>query len=221
MTEEKVPANIYEAVAAIMNKVGYVQKQRAANLNYSYAGEAALIEAIRPWMVEYGVIMYVSEYSELLQTPYRSKSDTPMMNAVVRGKVVFLHAPSNTFIEAAAVGEGSDSGDKAFNKAQTGMFKYAIRQTFMIETGDDPDKDPSDQMERARVQSNGARPVKVEAVKPSTKALVDYAISKGLGQADDRDSVKALLGKILTADLLPPSEATWAACKAAVDQAAG
>ncbi|CAK0779069.1 hypothetical protein CCP3SC15_6260001 [Gammaproteobacteria bacterium] len=30
------------------------------------------------------------------------------------------------------------------------MYKYALRQTFCIETGDDPDKSPSQQQERAQ-----------------------------------------------------------------------
>src|SRR3990167_1905296 len=36
-------------------------------------------------------------------------------------------------------------GDKSVNKAMTGMLKYALRQTFLIETGDDPDTAPSAQ----------------------------------------------------------------------------
>jgi hypothetical protein len=40
-------------------------------------------------------------------------------------------------------------GDKATAKAMTGAYKYALRQTFCIETGDDPDKDPSVDQERA------------------------------------------------------------------------
>lgn len=208
------PKNIHEAILAIYKQVGYVQKQRAAGLNYSYAGEAALIEAVRPWMAEYGVIMYVSELSEFVQTPYETKSGTPMMNITMAGKVVFLHTPSQTFIEVASRGEGSDSGDKASNKALTGMYKYAIRQTFMIETDDDPDKTPSEQMERS-----GKNGKSNTAVVPSVKELVNYAMTKWHGE--DRDAVKTELGKVIPAAglPLPPDPARWGEYLAAVDKA--
>ena len=41
-----------------------------------------------------------------------------------------------------------DVGDKSANKAATGLLKYALRQTFLIETGDDPDAESSNGMER-------------------------------------------------------------------------
>ena len=50
------------------------------------------------------------------------------------------HTTSDTSIRVAAIGEGMDSGDKGFPKAQTNALKYALRQSFLIETGDDPDK---------------------------------------------------------------------------------
>ena len=46
---------IHEAINAVMDEVGYVKKSKAANLNYSFAGEAALIAAIRPSMVGHGI----------------------------------------------------------------------------------------------------------------------------------------------------------------------
>jgi hypothetical protein len=43
------------------------------------------------------------------------------------------------------LGEGSDTGDKTLNKCMTAAYKYAIRQTLMISTGDDPDAIPSNE----------------------------------------------------------------------------
>jgi hypothetical protein len=48
--------NIHQAINAVMNEVGYVKKIRSAGVNYSFAGEAALIAAIRPSMVELRVL---------------------------------------------------------------------------------------------------------------------------------------------------------------------
>lgn len=42
-------------------------------------------------------------------------------------------------------GEGMDKGDKAGYKAYTGALKYFLADTFMVATGDDPEKDSPDQ----------------------------------------------------------------------------
>ena len=60
-------------------------------------------------------------------------------NAVATYVFRFIHAPSQTHIDVEVRGEGNDSLDKASYKAATGALKYAIRQAFLIETGDDPD----------------------------------------------------------------------------------
>lgn len=145
MSEEK---NIHEAIIGVMKDVGYVQKKRSAGLNYSYAGEAALIEAVRPAMVEHNIYMYVKEISKVNRENYVTAKGTAMANTLVQTIVRFVHAPSETFIDVASIGEGADSGDKSANKASTGEYKYAIRQTFCIETGDDPDQTPSEQVSR-------------------------------------------------------------------------
>ena len=136
MPEEK---NIHEAILAVMKEVGYVQKKRAVGLNYSYAGEAALIEAIRPSMIEHGIYLHSTEITKVNRENYVTAKGTAMANTLVQAVWRFEHAPSATFIDVPTLGEGADSGDKSANKASTGSYKYALRQTFCIETGDDPD----------------------------------------------------------------------------------
>jgi hypothetical protein len=57
-----------------------------------------------------------------------------------------------------ALGEGSDTGDKVLNKCMTAAFKYALRQTFMISTGDDPDHTPSEETKGSKQQPKPAQP---------------------------------------------------------------
>ena len=130
---------IHEAINAVMDEVGYVKKSKAANLNYSFAGEAALISAIRPSMVEHGIYMSVNEIISINRENYTTAKGTAMVNTVIHAMVKFTNRAGDS-VAVAAVGEGSDSGDKSANKAMTGLYKYALRQTFCIETGDDPDK---------------------------------------------------------------------------------
>ena len=135
---------IHEAINKVMDEVGYVKKSKAANLNYSFAGEAALIAALRPAMVENGIYMSVSKVHNITRENYTTAKGTAMVNTVIHATVKFTHT-SGESIEVDAVGEGSDSGDKSANKAMTGLYKYALRQTFCIETGDDPDKYASEE----------------------------------------------------------------------------
>jgi hypothetical protein len=57
-----------------------------------------------------------------------------------------------------AVGEGTDYGDKSCNKSMTVGLKYALRQTLLIETGDDPDQFNSADFEQARDRVEHDRP---------------------------------------------------------------
>ena len=185
-TEKVAPKNIHEAIVAIMYEVGYVQKTKAAALNYTFAGEAALIAAIRPWLVHYGVYVHVAEVTEFAQLQYETANGKPMLNTTLRVTMRFTHAPSGTYIDVDARGEGSDSGDKSSNKALTGAYKYALRQTFCIETGDDPDKEASEQFTGKKVaKANGH----------TSKELVEWAsVTYKIEFEEARTTVGAALG---------------------------
>lgn len=148
MTEK----NIHTAILEVMNKVGYVQKGgrvTGGGANYSYAGEADLIAALRPAMLEAGIYMHVVSVTDIQRESFINAKGTHMMNTAVNLAIRFTHAPSGTYIDVGAAGEGTDSGDKSTPKSLTGAYKYALRQTFCIETGDDPDQQPSDEQVRA------------------------------------------------------------------------
>lgn len=152
--------NVYTALHAVYQQVGYVQKTgRNDAQRYRYAGEADLIAAIRPAMVKAGLVFFCSDVRDLETREIRkSKNGIENVTINVAGNFVFTfaHAKSGTTIQVMARGEGSDSLDKASAKAMTGALKYALRQTFVIETGDDPDKDASDDEEPAAPPARAA-----------------------------------------------------------------
>lgn len=155
-TEATNHTNIGEAFLAIMNEVGYVQKTGFnKSQNYKFAGERQLIEALRPALLKHQVICIPSEAA--------SKVDQIVTEAVIiDGKVIekekktfrtvidytfiYTHVPSQTHIQVAVVGEGVDMGDKSAYKAATGALKYALRQPFLIETGDEPEANEPEQV---------------------------------------------------------------------------
>lgn len=158
--------NIEQAILEVYGKVGYVQKQgrmQGGGASYTYAGERDLIEALRPAMVAAGITMRVKKITKRKRGTYTTSKGSVMNTTYLEGIVRFTHAPSGTHAKCEAVGEGADSGDKSASKASTSMFKYALRQTFLIETGDDPDSHSSDDMARDTGQGK----------KPTTKTTQD------------------------------------------------
>lgn len=131
-------SNIGEAWLAIMSEVGYVQKQGFNKAqNYKYAGETQLIEALRPALLKHKVICTPSHATS--RTEQVVVGDKKTFRTVVDYTFTYTHVPSQTHIQVAAIGEGVDTGDKAAYKAATGALKYALRQPFLIETGDEPE----------------------------------------------------------------------------------
>lgn len=166
--------NIFTALNAVMSEVGYVQKTRSSGVNYSFAGEAALIAALRPELVANGVVVVPHRVEEVVQDTYSTSRGSVMNRTIVKVVYKFVHAPSQTEIEVSAIGEGADIGDKSANKAMTGAYKYALRQALMIETGDDPDESASEQ----RAQPT-ERKAAVEKTAPATNGTSNGKASDG------------------------------------------
>ena len=128
------------AVSAVMGQIGYVQKaqQMTHGQRYNYAGEADFLRAIRPHMIDAGLSLIPSG-CEVVSSEERPTNRGGVMNAVrIVASYMLLHT-SGQWMTVQVSGEGADSGDKAIPKALTGALKYAWRQTFGIETGNDPD----------------------------------------------------------------------------------
>ena len=199
--------NIHEAILAVMGEVGYVQKETNAALRYSFASEAALIRALRPPMVKHGLYCYVVGLPSTHQDTFETAKGSVMNRTLSHGVVRFVHAPTDTFIDVHAVGEGMDTGDKSANKASTGLLKYALRQTFLIETGDDPDAFSSEEQERPRAQDFPGLPNPIKKVaEPLTaekvRAFIWKLIEKDTGPEEvfteeSTDAILAIIGSQL------------------------
>lgn len=134
-----------DAVLAVMKAVPYVQKSKAKNLNYTFASEAELINRLHDAMLEAGLSFSPTGMELLLHEQYQTAKGSAMNHVIVRCSYLLHHAPSDGRKTIQTLGEASDTGDKAVPKAMTCAFKYALREMFLIETGDDPDTQPSDQ----------------------------------------------------------------------------
>jgi hypothetical protein len=150
-------ANIHEAKLAVMQEVEYVQKngtmKQGGGGNYKYVTVDDVIARLRPKMIEHEIHFAPTKMELMAQEAYTTKGGSAM-NRIVLGVAYRLTHASGSFEDGFAVGEGTDAGDKACNKAMTAAKKYALLQSFCLETGeDDPDHHASEEQER---KPNGA-----------------------------------------------------------------
>ena len=129
--------NIYKKIFNVMKNVEYMAKDgdvEFKSTKYKYLSAEKIVSNIRKEMIKEGLIIY-PEKVEITNQNINEKD--------ILVTYVIADTEGNK-INIQVAGGGYDTTDKKTYKALTGAYKYALRQTFMIETGDDdPDKEPS------------------------------------------------------------------------------
>jgi hypothetical protein len=196
-----------KAKILVMERVPYIQKEKKQGLTYSFAGEAAILEKLHPAFREAGLAWAVTGCTLIAQEQYTTKNGSSMSRVIVQATYTLTHAESGQSETVQALGEGSDSGDKATSKAMTSALKYALRQTFLIETGDDPDHTPSEQQERSQPQKQQQPPKPQQAQPPAVKTPLELWERMGKGVPKTGAELYQWLEKIegSLADLKTPS----------------
>jgi hypothetical protein len=128
--------NLREKFTEVRRRLGYVQKRgHNERHNYSYVTAADLAGSVGDILAELGVVVIPQLQSISTETP-RSSSDR-IARVVMNYR--FVDARSGEELTVRVPGEGADPGDKAPYKAMTGALKYALLQSFLLATGDDPE----------------------------------------------------------------------------------
>ena len=128
--------NLREKFAEVRRRLGYVQKRgHNERHNYSYVTAADLAGSVGDILAELGVVVIPQLQSISTETP-RSSSDR-IARVIMNYR--FVDARSGEELSVRVAGEGADAGDKAPYKAMTGALKYALLQSFLLSTGDDPE----------------------------------------------------------------------------------
>lgn len=152
------PATITKALHEVMTKVGYVQKKGKNEFHrYNYASEADLLEALRPAMLEAGLLLLPSGASHSSIDEYG--------NTHVSVEYTLAHKDGDVWPDKlVAFGSGNDRNskggvqDKGTYKALTGANKYLLFKLFQIETGDDPEKTEEQAAPPARKAAQPPKP---------------------------------------------------------------
>jgi hypothetical protein len=138
------PSGLMAKIAAIVTAIDHVEKDgKNTQHNYKFVSESAFLEAVRGEMSARNVTVYPTVVPGTVQVHNRAENgDKGFITTCVVG-YTFTDADSGESFTAEVLTQGYDTLDKGAFKAMTGAIKYALRQTFMIPTGDDAEHDTS------------------------------------------------------------------------------
>lgn len=157
--EETNGLNIYQRMSRITNELGAVAKNLTVGYgrnSYKAVGEADVLDAVKPAEEKWGIYSYPARRRTIsvdtLSTSGTKTDQYGKESSVERVQFIFRIETTYRFvnidnpaeyIDIISFGDGIDSADKAPGKAMTYSDKYALLKAYKIQTGDDPDKDPS------------------------------------------------------------------------------
>lgn len=150
---EKMSKNIFQKMAEITNELGTVSKnlnvEVSKTASYKAVSEVDILNAVKPLEYKHGVYSYPHETNIINQEIVTTKTqygdrDNYFIRLERIYRFVNVEDPKD-YIEVKSYGDGIDTGDKATGKAMTYADKYALMKAYKISTGDDPDKEASDE----------------------------------------------------------------------------
>jgi hypothetical protein len=138
MTEPPPLIPIHVAIPRIIGDlpaIGKDSKITEGPARYAYRGIEDIMPHVRQLFARHGV--HITPMFETLKDEALTINGKPWNRVVLQGTFRF-GANDGSFLVARTIGEARDNSDKAYNKAMTAAYKYAITQVLAI-GGDDPD----------------------------------------------------------------------------------
>jgi len=141
ITEQATRLNLRQKLAEVRRRIGYVQKRGFnEHNNYSYVTAADLAGAVGDILAELGVVI-IPQLESITYEPSTGNRAEVARAAQVVMAYTFADVDTGEELTAKVAGQGLDAGDKAPYKAMTGALKYALLQSFLLATGDDPEEE--------------------------------------------------------------------------------
>jgi hypothetical protein len=170
--------NLAIKMIRIMGDASYIQKTGYNSFHrYKYATESDVASAFAKALKDHNVFMFSSILERSCET-YKTRGNKDAFLITVKLQVTFVDGDSGESYTGTFYGDGSDSDDKGIYKAITGAQKYALMKTFLVETGDDPERD--DQKPPNRTTNVRERTPVVFANKSQIEELRELFIHLGL-----------------------------------------
>ena len=159
--------NIYQKMLAIEAELATVAKSleiKAGANSYKAVDEGDILRAVKPLENKYGVFSYpksrtVVESGTIESVDYKGNTKKQLFERIeVVYRFVNIDKPEE-YIETTSYGDGIDSGDKSVGKTMTYADKYALMKSYKIATGDDPDREGSNDLGGANIEKKESKPV--------------------------------------------------------------
>jgi hypothetical protein len=124
--------NVYQRLAAVMERVSYIQKERKQGMQYTIVSHDAVTAKVRPALLAEGIVYH----------PIRCEHTHNGNRAECAMTVRFVNVDNpEDFFDVPTFGYGIDSQDKGPGKAMSYAVKYALLKALGLETGDDADNE--------------------------------------------------------------------------------
>src|SRR5277367_5490953 len=162
-----VQLNLRQKLAEVRRRIGYIQKRgHNERANYNCVTAADIAGTVGDILAELGVVV-IPILEDISYESAAGRGEATRMARVVMA-YTFADVDSGEEVVAKVAGQGLDPGDKAPYKAMTGALKYALLQSFLLATGDDPEDDRPDRS----TPPNAERPVSGDQVQ-ELQTLID------------------------------------------------
>lgn len=148
--------NLYQKIQAVSNEIKNIEKNMvvgSGRSSYKAVCDLDVTLEVKAAEEKYGVVS-VPIKQELIKSEVVKaiKLDNGQQREVINYvdivkmtlRVINLDNPSE-YLDVESFGRGLDTGDKGFGKASTYARKYALLNLYKIATGEDPDKDKSEE----------------------------------------------------------------------------
>ncbi len=192
--------NLRQKLAVVRRRLVYVQKRgHNPRFNYSYVTAADIAGAVGDILAELGVVV-VPRLESISHEAVRPGRNEAEHVARVVMSYSFVDVDTAEEITVKTADEGLDSGDKAPYKAMTGALKYALLQSFLLATGDDPEE------ERVSMGNHSSPPARA-----GSERLVTADEMRELGQLidDTGTALERVLAYYKLASLEEMNEGTY------------
>lgn len=195
---EKTPTMAGKSLAAklaeVMGAVGRIAKSGRNEFHkYDYVTEADIVEAIRLELASRQIILLPG----ILSHERVGVGEKGSVLTTILMEFTFHDGETGQEIKRPWMGAGSDKEDKGLYKAMTGAEKYFLMKTFLIPTGDDPEKDgPADKGKKPEKPKDAApKPPAAQRVGFITEAHKQelWALARKLFPATAATQMKAML----------------------------
>ena len=152
--------NLYEKLSTISVELMTVAKNLEVGTGaskYKAVGEADVLRAVKPLEAKYKVYSYpvhrtIIESGQIESTNYKGEIKKQLFERIeVTYRFINIEDPKE-YIDITSYGDGIDSGDKSVGKAMTYADKYALLKAYKIVTGEDPDQEPSGDLNKTEIK---------------------------------------------------------------------